>query len=271
MEAIGVLAGGIAPVCLLSVINGIANCCRLLGPDGRLQDLEQIRLASRRAASLISQLLAFSRRQILQPQVVNLNEVVADTCKILRRIIGETIELTIIAHPDLWPVKADPAQLEQVIMNLAVNARDAMPKGGTLTIETANIFLDEANIREFPEMSPGPHVLLTVSDNGIGIDREVQPHIFEPFFTTKSVGRGTGLGLSTVYGIIKQSKGFVGVDSEAGKGTTLKIFLPQARSDTPKSSGAAGNETIPSGTETILLVEDDTCQNLNILVDQNIM
>jgi two-component system, cell cycle sensor histidine kinase and response regulator CckA len=261
MEAIGVLAGGIAHDFnnLLSVINGY---CELLmndlDPNHRgMKDLEQIRLASRRAASLISQLLAFSRRQILQPQVVNLNEVVADTCKILRRIIGETIELTIVAHPDLWSVRADPAQIEQVIMNLAVNARDAMPKGGTLTIETANIILDEANIREFPDLSPGPHVLLAVRDNGIGIDREVQPHIFEPFFTTKSVGRGTGLGLSTVYGIIKQSKGSVGIDSEVGKGTTLRIFLPRARSEAQKSSGAAGTEHVPSGTETILLVEDD--------------
>jgi two-component system, cell cycle sensor histidine kinase and response regulator CckA len=261
MEAIGVLAGGIAHDFnnLLSVINGY---CELLlndlGPDhAGISDLEQIRQASRHAAALISQLLAFSRRQILQPQTISLNEVVADTCKILHRIIGETIELIILAQPDLWPVKADPAQIEQVIMNLAVNARDAMPEGGSLTIKTSNIFPDEAHIREFPEMTSSPHVMLSVSDTGTGIDREVQPHIFEPFFTTKSIGRGTGLGLSTVYGIIRQSKGFIGVDSDVGKGTTLKIFLPQARSEAKNSGKALKNETLLSGTETILLAEDD--------------
>jgi two-component system, cell cycle sensor histidine kinase and response regulator CckA len=261
MEAIGVLAGGVAHDFnnLLSVINGYSELLQTdLGPDySRIKDLEQIRQAGRYAASLTSQLLAFSRRQILQPQTIDLNDVVSDTCKILRRVIGETIELTVYAQPDLGFVKADPGQIEQVIMNLAVNARDAMPKRGRLTIETANVLLDEAQIREFPGMSAGPHVMLVVRDTGTGIDRETQAHIFEPFFTTKEFGRGTGLGLSTVYGIVKQSNGYIGIDSMVGKGTSFRIYFPQAQSRADRSGGAAMDGIDLSGTETVLLVEDD--------------
>jgi two-component system cell cycle sensor histidine kinase/response regulator CckA len=261
MEAIGVLAGGVAHDFnnLLSVINGYSDLLLSdLGPDcAGIKDLEQIKQAGQHAASLTTQLLAFSRRQIFQPKVIDLNAVVSDTCKILRRIIGEAIDLSVRAQPDLWFVEADPGQIEQVIMNLAVNARDAMPKGGKLTIETANILLDAINIREFPGMSAGPHVMLGVGDSGTGIDRETQAHIFEPFFTTKELGRGTGLGLSTVYGIIKQSNGFIEVGSEVGKGTTFRIYLPRALSASIHSGSVVRDGANLSGIETVLLVEDD--------------
>jgi two-component system, cell cycle sensor histidine kinase and response regulator CckA len=261
MEAIGVLAGGVAHDFnnLLSVINGYSDLLLSdLGPDyAGIKELEQIKQAGKHAASLTSQLLAFSRRQVFQPSVIDLNAVVSGTCKILRRIIGESIDLAVLAQPDLWFVEADPGQIEQVIMNLAVNARDAMPKGGRLTIETVNVLLDEVLIRELPGMSAGPHVMLVVGDSGTGIDRETQAHIFEPFFTTKELGKGTGLGLSTVYGIIRQSNGFIGVSSEVGKGTTFKIYLPRALSESKYSGGAVKDGIDLSGTETVLLVEDE--------------
>jgi CheY-like chemotaxis protein len=226
--------------------------------DPSRADLEEIRLAGERAAALTRQLLAFSRQQVLQPQIVNLNEVVASTEKMLRRLIGEDIELLTAPAIDLGDVLVDPGQIEQVIMNLAVNARDAMPLGGKLTIETSNIELDEAFTAGREGFKPGPHVMLAVTDTGEGMDAATQARIFEPFFTTKGPGKGTGLGLSTVFGIVKQSGGSVRVYSEVGSGTSMKLYFPR--------NDRAGADTAPpltaevergGGSETILLVEDE--------------
>jgi len=202
-------------------------------------------------------LLAFSRMQLLQPKVIDLNFVVGEMGRLLPRLIGEDIDLTIQLSADLGRVKADQTQIEQVIMNLAVNARDAMPDGGKLQIETSNVELDEAYARRHPPLTPGSFVLLAVTDSGIGMDAETQAHIFEPFFTTKEKGKGTGLGLATVYGVVKQSGGFVWVYSEKNRGTTFKIYLPRIAEPVEASRGAdAGGET-PMGRETILLAEDE--------------
>jgi PAS domain S-box-containing protein len=260
MEAIGTLSGGIAHDFnnLLTVIKGYAR----LVLDG-LQD-EKLRAhaghiddAAERAASLTRQLLAFSRRQVLQPKVVNLNALVVNLDKMLQRLIGEDIEMKTLIEPHLGSVKADPGQIEQVIMNLAVNARDAMPRGGRLTLETANVDLDEAYASDHTEVVPGRYVMLAVSDTGVGMDSETQSRIFEPFFTTKGVGRGTGLGLSMVYGIVRQSGGSVEAYSEPGYGSTFKIYLPRVEKTADKLPSA--ERPLPSirGTETILLVEDD--------------
>jgi two-component system, cell cycle sensor histidine kinase and response regulator CckA len=261
MEAIGVLAGGVAHDFnnLLNVINGYSELLLDdLSPDHPgYEDLERIRQAGQRAAALTSQLLAFSRKQILQPRTIDLNEVVSDTCKILRRIIGENIDLAVVAQPGLWFIKADPAQIQQVIMNLAINARDAMTHGGKLTIETANVLVDADKIRDYPGISSGPHVVLVVSDNGVGMDRETQAHIFEPFFTTKRPGKGTGLGLSTVYGIIKQSNGFIGFTSGQGKGTAFTIHFPKSQSEPDNYGGTVKAEIKLPANETVLLVEDE--------------
>jgi signal transduction histidine kinase len=191
-------------------------------------DLEQIRNAGQRAAALIAQLLAFSRKQVLQPEILDLNAVIDNISTMLHRVIGEDIELITNMQPDLGMVNADPGKIQQVLMNLAVNARDAMPQGGKLILETENVYFDEQYMQNHPIAKPGAYTMLAVSDNGIGMDVETQAHIFEPFFTTKEKGKGTGLGLSTIYGIVKQSFGFIWVDSEPGKGTTFKIYLPRA-------------------------------------------
>jgi two-component system cell cycle sensor histidine kinase/response regulator CckA len=202
-------------------------------------------------------LLAFSRKQILQPVAFDLNTLVAETEKMLRRLIGEDVRLTTSLAPALGPVRADPGQIEQVLINLAVNARDAMPQGGRLTLETGNAELDEEYARTHPGVRPGPHVLLAVSDTGVGMDEATRAQIFEPFFTTKPPGRGTGLGLATVYGIVRQSNGHIQVHSEPGRGTTFTIYLPRLDRGSQRAGSRPGEYKLPRGTETVLLVEDE--------------
>lgn len=261
MEAIGQLSGGIAHDFnnLLGVIIGYCEILEdQLPPNSSLlRECGQIRKAGERAASLTRQLLAFSRQQVLEPKIIDLNAAVLDMEKMLRRLIGEDIELRTVLDASLGSVKADRSQIEQIVMNLVVNARDAMPDGGTITIETANAELDGGYIRRHPPQPAGRYVLLSVSDNGTGMDAETQARIFEPFFTTKEMGKGTGLGLSTVYGVVKQSGGHIWVYSELGYGTAFKIYLPRmdeaARPE--KATSGAGRKAF--GTETILLVEDE--------------
>ena len=261
MEAIGRLAGGIAHDFnnLLNVIQGYAELLlKALSPEGDARaKVEQILKATDRAAGLTRQLLAFSRKQVLAPRVLNLEAIVADTEIMLRRVIGEDVELTVSRHPPLGHVKADPSQIEQVLLNLAVNARDAMPNGGTLTIELANADLDEAYAATHEPVVPGRYVMLAVSDTGIGMDAETRSHVFEPFFTTKERGKGTGLGLATAYGIVKQSDGFIWVYSELGHGSTFKVYLPRIEGKA-EHPAVATKATAPKGAgETILLVEDE--------------
>jgi PAS domain S-box-containing protein len=259
MEAVGRLAGGIAHDFnnLLTVILSTTELLRLdMAPtEQQSADLEEIRSATERAAGLTHQLLAFSRQQVLEPRIVDLNALVANVDRLLARVIGEDIRLRTLPGADLGSVRADPGQLEQVILNLAINARDAMPKGGMLTIETANVELDEAYAAEHTAVQPGQYVMLAVSDSGTGMDSATRAQIFDPFFTTKP--KGTGLGLSTVYGIVKQSGGFIWVYSEPGQGTTFRLYLP--RVDGPAQSLAEPRPTRESlaGTETILVVEDE--------------
>jgi len=262
MEAIGTLAGGVAHDFnnILTTIIGNASLALMeIGKDDPLREqIEEIKIAGERAASLTRQLLAFSRKQVFQPVILNLNSVTTNLEKMLRRLIGEDVELETLLEPDLGEVEADPGQIEQVIMNLVVNARDAMPQGGKLTIETANVALDEDYFSDHGVRNPpGPYVMISVSDIGSGMDKETQSHIFEPFFTTKERERGTGLGLSTVYGIVKQSGGFIWAYSEPGQGTTFKVYLPKAAGDERLDK----KETTPvddlTGSETVLIVEDD--------------
>jgi PAS domain S-box-containing protein len=259
MEAIGRLAGGVAHDFnnLLTVITGYGQLLRARLDPKDLNLLDEVLKASDRAASLTRQLLAFSRRQILTPQVFDLNSVVANTETMLRRLIGEDIELTTVLEPKLGHVKADPGQIEQVIMNLAVNARDAMPQGGKLTIETANINLDESYARTRTGVAPGPYVMLVVSDTGVGLDAETLGYVFEPFFTTKEKGKGTGLGLATVYGIVKQSSGSIWAYSEPGRGTSFKIYLPRFNAPATKDERTFAPPASAGGSETILVVEDE--------------
>jgi PAS domain S-box-containing protein len=268
MEAIGTLAGGVAHDfnnLMMAVIGYSELALEELSPDAPLyEDITQIKKAGENAAALTRQLLAFSRKQVIQPRVVNLNSELSQIKKMLGRIIGEDIELKIHCASDLWLITIDPILIEQVVMNLSINARDAMPKGGTLIIETSNILLDEAYASHHTEVTPGHYVMLTISDTGIGMDAETKSHIFEPFFTTKVKGKGTGLGLATVYGIVKQSGGHIWVYSEIDHGTTFKIYLP--RSDTREQSEAIKKEAeaVKGGTETILVVEDD--ENVRTLI-----
>jgi two-component system cell cycle sensor histidine kinase/response regulator CckA len=261
MDAIGQLAGGVAHDFnnLLMVISSYAELLLdALEPGSALRHHgEEIRKAARRAAGLTRQLLTFSRKQVQSLCVLDLNSVLQEFCKTLPRLIGEDIQLSLHLAPELWPVKADPVQLEQIVMNLATNARDAMPHGGPLSIETRNVELDEAYCRLHPEAAAGEHILLAVSDSGSGIDAGILPHIFEPFFTTKEKGKGTGLGLATVYGIVKQSGGHITVYSEKGTGTTFKIFLPRAAVSAAGPEPAAGTVEQLRGQETVLLVEDE--------------
>jgi two-component system cell cycle sensor histidine kinase/response regulator CckA len=261
MEAIGQLAGGVAHDFnnLLTGINGYSSLAlqRIDGNHPIKSYLEEIRKAGERAANLTRQLLAFGRKQILQPKVLDLNSVVFDLDKMLRRLIGEDIDLLTITEPELGQVKADPGQIEQVILNLAVNARDAMPDGGQLTIQTSNVRLSEDYAQQHVSVVPGNYVMLAISDNGSGMDMDTRERVFEPFFTTKGAGKGTGLGLSTVYGIVKQSGGNTWVYSEVGKGTTFKIYLPRVDEPRDGSDAQIGAKPMPRGTETILLVEDE--------------
>jgi two-component system, cell cycle sensor histidine kinase and response regulator CckA len=261
MEAVGMLAGGVAHDFnnLLTIITGYGELILNSLPtgDSNRHSVEQIVKAGERAAALTRQLLAFSRRQVLQPKVLDLNMLVKTLSTMLQRLIGEDIDLRLALSPDLGRVNADPGQLEQVLMNLVVNARDSMPEGGTLTVETANADVDENFAgRDRPAKAHGPRVMLAVRDTGHGMDESTRARLFEPFFTTKTPGKGTGLGLSTVFGIIKQSGGTLDVSSELGRGTTVRIYLPII--DQPL---AAETEIVrcaaARGTETILLVEDD--------------
>jgi two-component system, cell cycle sensor histidine kinase and response regulator CckA len=261
MEAVGRLSGGIAHDFnnLLGVIIGYSESIeqRLAPGDPLRKSAEEIRKAGERAASLTHQLLAFSRQRVMQPQILDLNALVTDMGDMLRRLIGMHIELTTNLATELDRVKAEQSQIEQVIVNLVVNARDAMPEGGRLLIETTNFNVTENFASSFPFLQPGPYVLLTVTDTGIGMDDNTRRHIFEPFFTTKGPGKGTGLGLATVYGVVKQSGGSVVVDSEPGKGSIFKIFLPQTQESavTPLPDESGAKESMGAGT--ILLVEDE--------------
>jgi two-component system, cell cycle sensor histidine kinase and response regulator CckA len=260
MEAVGRLAGGVAHDFnnLLMIIKGNSEIMleRLGATERSRKNAGEIDKAADKGASLTRQLLAFSRKQVIQPKVLNLRDVVDEMANMLERLIGEHIALNIVSGAALGTVKADQGQIEQVLMNLVINGRDAMPDGGTLTIEIANIFLDEGYARQHAEVQPGSYVMLAISDTGVGMDAETQARIFEPFFTTKELGKGTGLGLATVYGVVKQNGGWIWVYSEPGHGTIFKIYLPQVEQavSSPDRSKALGPR--PHGFETILLVED---------------
>jgi two-component system, cell cycle sensor histidine kinase and response regulator CckA len=262
LEAVGKLSGGIAHDFnnLLGVIIGYSEALQqsIAADDPMREPVDEIRKAGQRAATLTQQLLAFSRKQVLEPKILDLNAIILDMEKMLRRLIGEDIALKFNVPSGVGKVKADRGQLEQVVLNLAVNARDAMPRGGELTIETANADLTEKDVQRYRYVIPGSYVVLTVSDTGVGMDAETQSHIFEPFFTTKEKGKGTGLGLATVYGIVKQSGGYIWLDSTPGKGTTFRIFLPIAAGVVESGAPMIASGSRPKGTSTILLVEDET-------------
>jgi len=261
MEAVGMLAGGIAHDFnnLLTIINGYSQM--LLGSlsenDENRSSVEQIMKAGERAAELTRQLLTFSRRQVVRPKALDLNTVIASTAVMLRRLIGEHIELRIVEGPGLATVHADSGQLEQVILNLAVNSRDAMPTGGTLILETQNVDLEEPYAGPHTTLRPGRYAMLAVTDTGVGMDAQTRLRLFEPFFTTKEQGRGTGLGLSTVYSIVKQSGGEIVVYSEPGHGTCVKVYFPSVHENVPQEAAEEAAENARPGSETILLVEDE--------------
>ncbi len=261
MEGIGRLAGGVAHDFnnLLTAILGYTDMAmRSVDPSSTTyKHMSHVRQAGERSAALTQQLLAFARKTIVEPKVVNLNDTLLGMDKILRRLIGEDIEIVTVAARELWSARVDASQLEQVVMNLAVNARDAMPGGGKLTLETGNVILDAEYCASRPEVSPGEFVLLAVSDTGTGIPDSAKSHLFEPFFTTKERGKGTGLGLATVYGIVKQANGHIGVYSEMGRGTTFKIYLPRTQAPRETRHITGSLESIVGGHETILLVEDE--------------
>ncbi|MGC2421785.1 MAG: PAS domain S-box protein [Candidatus Acidiferrales bacterium] len=275
MEAVGRLSGGIAHDFnnLLGVIIGYSDILdmKLEGNDPLRKNVGEIKKAGTRASSLTRQLLAFSRQQVLQPRILDLNAVVTDLVKMLRRLIGEHVEVEIILDSDLQKVRADHSQIEQVIMNLVVNARDAMPEGGKLTIQTANVELGENAVAEQPYVWPGQYVQLTVSDSGMGMDEATMLRIFEPFFTTKEKGRGTGLGLATVYGVVKQSNGYIWVDSKVGVGTTFRICLPMVVQGVSKPATDEAPARLPRGSETVLLAEDEESLRtlISVLLTQN--
>jgi signal transduction histidine kinase/ActR/RegA family two-component response regulator len=260
MEAIGQLAGGIAHD-FNNMLTGILGFTQLLlqevNPSDRIyEDLHRIEMLSNRAADLVRQLMTFSRRDISQKSSLSLRPFLKEMARLLERIIPENIEVELNLPAEELTVEADPTQLQQVIINLAVNARDAMPEGGRLVIATARVKLDGAGYQAQPELEPGWYVQLSVSDTGVGIPLKIQPHIFDPFFTTKDVGKGTGLGLSVVYGIVKNHAGAIEVESQVGRGTTMKVYLPL--SEQPTARVTAPPVSLPRGTETILLVEDES-------------
>jgi two-component system, cell cycle sensor histidine kinase and response regulator CckA len=262
MDAVGRLAGGVAHDFnnSLGVITGYADLIRssLHASDQHCKYFEEISKAAHRASALTRQLLAFSRKQVIQPQVIDLNSIISEAEKMLRRLIGEDIEFVFSPDLTLGRIKADVGQIDQVLLNLVLNARDAMPKGGKLIVETSNAKLDSAYVHEHPGAKAGSYVMLTVADNGCGMDNETIAHIFEPFFTTKEPGKGTGLGLSTVYGIVKQNHGYVSVDSKPGEGAAFKIYFPQVEEAAePLKRPVVQLQALPRGRETILLVEDD--------------
>jgi PAS domain S-box-containing protein len=261
LEAVGRLAGGVAHDFnnLLTVINGYSDLALAALPPGHpaRPSVEQVARAGDRAAVLTRQLLAFGRKQILRQRVLDLADLVTDLGAMLRRLIGEDVRLVTECVPGLWPVRADPGQLGQVVVNLAVNARDAMPDGGTLTVRVGNAPLPGGRTARGSDVRPGPYVVLSVSDTGSGMTDEVKARVFEPFFTTKSPGAGTGLGLATVYGIVKQSGGHVGVESAVGRGTTVRVYLPARVGAVPDAPHPAAVGNLPRGTETVLLVEDE--------------
>lgn len=260
MEAVGRLAGGVAHDFnnAIGVIVGYSALLkdRLTSDTTSQRYADEIGKAGNRAASLTRQLLAFSRKQVIKPVVLDLNSIIVETEQMFRRLIGEDISMTIIRDPSLGRVLADPSQIDQILMNLVVNARDAMPQGGKLVIETANAELDETSLKQHDFAKPGKYVMLSVSDTGYGMNKETQAHIFEPFYTTKGAGKGTGLGLSTVYGIVKQSEGYVWVYSEVGNGARFKVYLPRVEAAVQKLDTGV-SAALPGGSETILLVEDD--------------
>jgi len=262
MEALGRLAGGIAHD-FNNLLTAILGYSELLlrneesCPPQVREDLREIRQAAERGSSLTRQILAFSRRQALRPEVVSLNEVVDGLTPMLRRTLGEDIELITVKAADLGCTEVDVHQLEQVIMNLAVNARDAMPSGGRLVLETANVELDEEYARLHPEVAPGRYVMLAISDTGVGMDKETLEHAFEPFFTTKEKGQGTGLGLAVAYGIVKQSRGHISAYSEPGKGATFRIYLPRVDAPPVTQKSAEEISPVPRGKERVMVVEDE--------------
>lgn len=272
IEAIGILAGGVAHDFnnLLTAILGYSELMKmdLDSKDPYYQYVDEILKTAQRGSTLTHQLLAFSRKQVLQPSIVSINALVLNMERLLKRLIGEDIELVTAVSNDLGAVRADKGQMEQVIMNLAVNARDAMPQGGKLTLETANVYLDADYGRTHVSVIPGHYVMLAISDTGVGMDAKTRAHIFEPFFTTKELGSGTGLGLATVYGIIKQSGGNIWVYSEPGKGTTFKIYLPRVKEAAVLADAQPPAVTGLSGRETILVVEDD--ETLRQLIDRGL-
>ncbi|MCS6975563.1 MAG: response regulator [Gemmatales bacterium] len=261
LEAIGRLAGGVAHDFnnLLTAILGYAELLLHGLPPGdpTREGLEEIKRAAERAASLTQQLLAFGRKQMLQPTVVDLNALVHETQKMLRRLIPEDIEIRLELDPDTQPVRADPTQTQQVLVNLVLNARDAMPRGGTITISTGNDELTRSQVRRLSDVRAGPYAVLTVTDTGCGMDEATLARVFEPFFTTKVQGKGTGLGLATAYGIVKQSGGHIEVESEPGQGTTFRVYLPIAEESIPTVPVAQELTRTPVGTETVLLAEDE--------------
>jgi two-component system, cell cycle sensor histidine kinase and response regulator CckA len=260
LESIGRLAGGVAHDFnnVLTVILSSAESLKSDLESGTRVDLEyidEIQAAGKRASDLTRQLLAFARKQVIAPVPLALNTVVQNSEKWLRRILREDINLVVSLQPDLWQVRCDPGQIEQVIMNLVVNGRDAMPGGGKLTIETTNTLIEESHLALYPFMHTGPFVRLAIRDSGVGMTPEVKAHLFEPFFTTKAPGEGTGLGLATVYGIVKQSSGFIVAESEVGHGAVFEVYFPRILEKTAAMN--APSATPKGGTETVLLVEDD--------------
>ncbi|MBW2670713.1 MAG: response regulator [Deltaproteobacteria bacterium] len=262
MEAIGTLTGGIAHDFnnLLTSIIGNAEIALMdvIKDESLRRGIEEIKKAGNKAASLTRQLLAFSRKQVIKPEILDLNEVINDTEKMLKRMIGEDIEFQTVLEPERRKVHMDSGQIEQIIINMAVNSRDAMPQGGKLVLETANVHIDENYLSEHGiNETPGSYVMLAISDTGSGMDKETQEHLFEPFFTTKEIGKGTGLGLSTVYGIVKQNTGFIWVYSEPGHGTTFKVYLPKVKEGVAPEEKEQTPVGDLNGSETVLIVEDD--------------